>query len=222
VTVVGKGTVDRRDGAVIAPAIDSSARTFKDRAAADAWRKTVLPRLRSEWVIAIPDRLDVAGTGRDAIYRVEVLAYRVYDPCDGELVLASPGSQNAPADSTQCPETNAQDAAAPVPAVAAPASPAAPAAAPERLPEQVTTAQVSATLAPLREAGQVCFDKYGIQGTARLKISFDGDGKVTDVTLSGDFADTPTGSCVVAAVEGVSFPRSRRARTTVTYPVQVR
>ena len=46
----------------------------------------------------------------------------------------------------------------------------------------------------------------GTQGTAKFKVAISPEGKVTSVTMKGDFAGKPEGACVEAAVRGATFP----------------
>ena len=51
---------------------------------------------------------------------------------------------------------------------------------------------------------RACYN--GTQGTAKFKVAISPEGKVTSVTMKGDFAGKPEGSCVEAAVKSASFP----------------
>lgn len=46
----------------------------------------------------------------------------------------------------------------------------------------------------------------GTQGTAKFKVAISPEGKVTSVTMKGDFKGKPEGTCVEAAVKSASFP----------------
>ena len=46
----------------------------------------------------------------------------------------------------------------------------------------------------------------GQQGTAGVKLTVTPDGQIQKITVSGQFAGTPVGTCVEAAVRGASFP----------------
>lgn len=46
----------------------------------------------------------------------------------------------------------------------------------------------------------------GTQGTAMVRLTIDPSGKVSKVSVSGQFAGTPEGACVEAAVKGATFP----------------
>ena len=76
--------------------------------------------------------------------------------------------------------------------------------------------------APAREASNKCFEVYGVAGTARFRITISDQGQVVDLAQKGDFVDTPTGYCIEKAIRGISFPKSKKPRTTVDYPFMLR
>ena len=85
--------------------IHQSGRVFADQAAAEAWKKDVVPRLRVELVVRLPDGDPVWHRGgRDGV-GVTVLGYRVYDPCDGGIVCASPTATRPAPDPKACGKT---------------------------------------------------------------------------------------------------------------------
>jgi hypothetical protein len=68
----------------------------------------------------------------------------------------------------------------------------------------------------------VCFDRYGVPGTADVSLEVDADGEVAFADVRGDFADTPTAACVAAAVKIARFPRFARAPMRMHYPFVLR
>jgi hypothetical protein len=59
-------------------------------------------------------------------------------------------------------------------------------------------------MSSVQAKAQGCYK--GTQGTASVKLTVSPDGKVKSVTVGGQFAGKPEGSCVEAAVKGASFP----------------
>ncbi len=53
---------------------------------------------------------------------------------------------------------------------------------------------------------QACANQYKVPGTAMASISVASGGKVTNATVTGKFAATPTGSCVEGAAKSAKFP----------------
>ncbi len=59
-------------------------------------------------------------------------------------------------------------------------------------------------MSAINAKAQGCYK--GTQGTASVKLTVAPSGAVTKVTVGGQFAGTPEGACVEAAVKGASFP----------------
>jgi hypothetical protein len=59
----------------------------------------------------------------------------------------------------------------------------------------------------------------GTQGTAMTKIVIAPSGKVSKVTVSGQFSGTPEGDCVSSAIKGASFPPWDGGPQSFTYPI---
>jgi hypothetical protein len=64
-----------------------------------------------------------------------------------------------------------------------------------------------------------CYGKYSVSGTAKVKLTIDPSGNVTKATATGEFAGTPTGDCVSAAVKSASFPPWTGAPMSTIYVV---
>ncbi|HUQ02815.1 MAG TPA: hypothetical protein VM261_09990 [Kofleriaceae bacterium] len=64
---------------------------------------------------------------------------------------------------------------------------------------------------------QACFDQHGVAGHVKIKATVDPSGKVTKADATGEFAGTPTGSCVAAAAKSASFPEWAGAPMTISY-----
>jgi len=77
-------------------------RTFTDEATAKAWLK-MIGAVRIQMLVKIPDKVRWQIAGRDGL-GLEILGYRVYVPCEGTIVVASPTSGNVEADKKACPK----------------------------------------------------------------------------------------------------------------------
>ena len=55
-----------------------------------------------------------------------------------------------------------------------------------------------------------------------MRITIGGDGAILALDQTGDFAGTPTGECIDTAIRKVRFPKSKRPKTTVNYPIVLR
>jgi hypothetical protein len=65
-----------------------------------------------------------------------------------------------------------------------------------------------------------CYRQYGQRGMAWVRVEVGGGGAVTSATVTGTFADSPTGACVEAAVKTAHFPTSEKL--AFRYPLPVR
>lgn len=180
-------------------------RKFGSAKAAAAWKAQVLPRLRVDLLMRVPAR-PAWKRGRARGFSVVVVGYRVYDPCDGSILMSSPPAQPLAADKHAC-------GASPPAAAAAPGS---------KLPAQLTTDDITTALAPIRATVAACHKRYGGSGAAVFRITIAGDGHVSAVRAGGEFAGTPVAACIAKAVRQVRFPKTRAARTAVSYPVLLR
>lgn len=191
--------------ASVAP-IHQTARTFASEELAGRWKAEIGPRLRTQLRIraaaeAPPVRSD------PATFHVEVLGFRVFDPCDASVMMASPGWEPLVGDPATC---NRAPVVKVLPKVEAAADPA---------KEALGKEQIDAAMgAPLALAA-ACHKKHKVSGSAQLRVSIGADGRVMAVTMSGSFANTPTGACIADAIRTAEFPATNVARTTITVPL---
>lgn len=90
------------------------------------------------------------------------------------------------------------------------------------LPETLTTADIKAAIAMVKENAQRCGRQYGAQTDEKVKVKLRiaGDtGLVTQSIAIGAHADTELGECVARAIEAARFPRFRKPFLGVVYPV---
>ena len=64
---------------------------------------------------------------------------------------------------------------------------------------------------------QACYK--GTQGTAVVKMMISPSGQIASIKVTGQFATTPEGACVVAAVKGATFPAWDGHPASFTYPI---
>ncbi len=77
---------------------------------------------------------------------------------------------------------------------------------------------IKAGMGAVSSKAQACFDQHGVAGYVKVKATVDPAGKVIKVDAVGDFAGTPTGACVAAAVKaGASFPPWDGSQMTINY-----
>ncbi|MCB9572141.1 MAG: hypothetical protein H6709_08620 [Kofleriaceae bacterium] len=203
-----------------AAVLHETSRSFTDEQTALDWRAKVVPRLRTEFVV----RLAAGGAvwnrdGKDGV-AVEVLGFRVYDPCDGAIVCASPSSAKAAVDKAACGGAVVEGE----PDDADDADDGAKADAPkaEKLPDEITSRQIQTAMQPVRDAAEACYQTYGVPGDGKLKVTVSGGAVIALEWTKGELADTPTGACIEKAAREVTFPKTRKSRQSFTYPISLR
>jgi hypothetical protein len=69
----------------------------------------------------------------------------------------------------------------------------------------------------VKPAAKSCYK--GTQGTAMTKIVIAPSGKISKVTVTGQFAGTPEGECVASAIKGATFPAWDGGPASFSYPI---
>ena len=189
-----------KGGKLEAAPLHDNAKAFSDETAANAFAKAA-GNARVQMVVKVPARPKLTVDGKPVI-ALDLVAYRVFSPCDGSIVLARPASGPAEADKKQCGPVTKTAATGPTLA-------------------QLTPAMIHDAMKPVVAKGAACFEKFGVAGKAKLKITIAGDGTIVKYEQQGDFANTPTGGCIDEAIKNVTFPRSKKAKTSVTFPLML-
>ena len=188
---------------------------FADKDITDKWRDNVLPRLRAEFVVKVAAAGSTWKKGKLSGYKVAIVGFRVHDPCDGKIIAANPTASRARADKRYCTGEPVVEKVEPEPVkVDKPVEP--------KIPTRLSPTAIKTSLRPAREAANKCLEVYGVPGTARFRISINNEGAVIDLVQMGDFIDTPTGTCIEKAIKGITFPKSKKSKTTVDYPFMLR
>jgi hypothetical protein len=218
-----KGPVSVKGGALVGPDIHKANRVFRDKATAEKWMK-IVPRLRTQLVFKVPAKPDTWTEEGAKGYAAELVAFRVYDPCDGAMICANPPSDKLAADRAACKggiasgteiEAAVEDKPKPPPVEDKPKEP--------ELPDSLSNYQIKQAMgATATPAINACFATYGVPGKAALNVTISNDGTVKDVELRGDFEETPTGDCIVAAIKKTAFPKFKRASMSFPWPVILR
>jgi hypothetical protein len=202
----GQSSQIRFEGGRLRPApVHDSSRSFSDENAAAAWAKSVR-KVRVQFLVKVPDKPRWTVQGRDGV-SFEVLGYRVISPCDGQIVMSQPTSQAVDPDKKACRADDSEGDQRP-----GDGGP----------PDQLSESMIQEAMKPVVEAADTCHERFGVAGKAKLLITIAGDGTVVKADQSGDFVDTPTGLCIEKAVRRVTFPQSKKARTTIGYPIVLR
>lgn len=100
--LVGRGAVKVVGGRVTPVSLNRGTKTFSSKAEGEGWSKTVAPRLVAELLVRLPARLEAwKNSGADG-YHVEVVGFRVLDPCKGDVYWSQPKSSNPAPDASAC------------------------------------------------------------------------------------------------------------------------
>lgn len=187
--------------------VHTSTMTLADAVTAKRFRARV-PALRTQFVVRVP----AAAGGLWAIddkrgLALDVLAARVYDPCDGAIVVSTVPSGTGPSEPSTCPQVVD--------------SPSRPERRQQELPAALTSKDIRNAMAPVQTAAGECYDSYGVMGKAKLTYTVGGDGSIVAYEQEGDFVDTPTGTCLDRAARAVVFPKTKKKTFTFSFPVSV-
>lgn len=173
------------------------------------------------WQGAIPEGRDPSHLVGEVVFRlqvekwtqaglagvsVEALGWRLADPCDGTVIAASPPSASAPVDRAAC-----GDAPAIVEKAVA-----------DEKPATLSASQIHETMRSVSKDVTVCFESFGVPGTADVFLDIAGDGRVRFAEVRGELADTPTSRCIVDAVKKAKFPPFHRSGMQINYPFILR
>lgn len=88
-------------------------------------------------------------------------------------------------------------------------------------PKSLTMNQIRASMKRINSRVGACYDKYQVEGTARVKLTITNGGKPKDIAIKGKFFGTDTGACVKKAVQAARFPKSSGKEPTITYPFRL-
>lgn len=210
--VAGEGAVSAKGGGIAIKPFHTVDIKVKNQPDADRFVRDVGPRLAAELVVKLGSAPKSWKVGGAAGYRLELVGFRLYDPCDGAVHAAKPPSSSLAPDKRFCSgEPVKADEPAPAKVDKKP-----------ELPRRLSPTQIRDGLEPARQAARKCFEAYGVPGTARFRITIAGSGEVIGMQEKGDFVGTPTSKCIRQAVKTVTFPASRKARTTIDYPFILR
>ena len=209
--VIGTGEHKVEAGKVQAAILGSASKTFEKGGMAQHWAAHIATRMKAQLLVKVPATLQNFKAGARDGYKVEVVGYRLYDPCQGDVAAASPQSSKGPVVASTCkdaPAFTGDPTVAKVPEIVH--------------PDRLNTAQITGAMSDVLKQTHACYEAYGIEGTATFKMIIAGSGKLAKSEQLGDFAGTPTGICLDKAIQAASFPKSKKKATPITYPIVLR
>ena len=204
--VMGAGTPRFEGGKLRAGTLYDNSRQFPDEAAANAWTKA-LAAAKFQLLVKVPDgarrRMAVSGKQAGTIdgLALDIVAWRVLDPCDGAVVISSVPSGPIEPDKKACVQTGG---------VVIP---------PDASFDALTPAMVSEAMKPVVAASRACFEKFRMSGKAKLEITILADGTIEKFEQKGDFDGSPTAKCIDTAMGKVTFPKTKKPKTKIGFPI---
>jgi hypothetical protein len=184
-------------GKQVTPPLVENTRTFSDDASAKKYAAS-LANAKVQFVLRVPQNPVWTDSNRQGI-AFDIVAYRVYSPCDGSVVLANPKAGAGEIDSRAC-------AGLPPAGVEV---------------DELTPAMIKETVRPVLEAARACHAKFGESGDGKLKLQIAGDGSITASEMVGGLANTETAKCIADAARTVTFPRSKKPKTSCAVPISL-
>jgi hypothetical protein len=192
---------------------------FPDPKTAARWERQLAPRLRVQFVFRLGP-VWKSGQGDKAYEGLTFvpIAHRIYDACNGQVAASDPPS----AASVQV--DRAVQAALKCPAAGEDLSPEEKRKREEweALPVQLSPKDVERAMAPVQEKVHDCFVEFEEKGTAKVRMTVDGQGKLEEVAVLPPFDRTPTGYCVRAAVRTAEIPHFKGEKMQLTFPFYLR
>lgn len=182
------------------------ARAFADEATASMWGRAVA-KVKVEMIVKLATKSRWSAGGKNGL-ALDVVGYRVFTPCDGTVILSSPPSSPVEPDKQACAAASEQQ-----PTVAeAEAGPQV---------EALTASIIDEAMQPVVDAAWKCYGQYAVTGKAKLKITITAEGGIGKYEQQGDFVSTPTGTCIDKAMAKAHFPRSKKHKTTILFPITI-
>ena len=171
-------------------------------AAAEAaeWEKIVARRLRVQYVYKVGQPWKV-GAAEGATFHS--IAYRVFDPCTGEVVAADPpSSTQAPVmtDRATCPASTDKPAED------------------ETVTDTLSRTQVERAISVVKKRVADCYTEWGYTTPVTVKLVVAGTGTVLGTQILPPHDKSDVGLCVRSAMRGIVMPKFNGDRLNITYP----
>jgi len=179
--------------------------SFANLTESERWTRAVRPHLRAEYVFQPADQSWSAGGSRGLIFKP--LAFRVYDACNGNVLLSQPPSRESAPKDARC---KAEPAEATAEAASDPAA-----------PEPIDRMAVNAAVKAERTAFDACIKEYPRPGTATLVFVVAPSGLPLSISMEGTTAGTELAQCLIDAGRKVRFPQFQGANQKLRYPLSL-
>ncbi len=91
----------------------------------------------------------------------------------------------------------------------------------DALPEKLSQGDLKKGMGPVAKKAADCYEKYQVPGLAKVQLTIEATGKVSGAKVLGSYDGTPTGQCLLDAINKASFPKTR-SPLSLTYPFMLR
>jgi hypothetical protein len=92
----------------------------------------------------------------------------------------------------------------------------------DSLPDQLDKGAIQGGMSKVKGKVASCYEQFKVPGMANVSVTIGKNGHVSNASVTGSFAGTPTGGCVEKAVKGAGFPPFKGSPMTFTYPFILR
>ena len=179
----------------------------KDSASAAALQRKLQSRLRVQFVFRLGPTWK-SGTFEGLTFTP--VAYRLFDKCNLKVVASDPPSQTPTASvprDPSCPEELSPEEQRRREELA--------------LPEQLSPKEINQTLQKTKPRIHDCYAEFQQSGVARVDLTVEPSGAVSEMKMQAPFAKTDTGYCIETALKGITFPRFRGEKMKIPYSFNV-
>jgi hypothetical protein len=192
-----------KNAKLVAGTLHDNAKMFGDDAASKTWSQSAA-KSTVQMIVKVGPKAKQTIENKNVI-ALDVIAYRVFSPCDGSVVFASPKSETVTLDTADKKACSTGTSATPT----------------GEAIDALTPAMISQTMKPIAEQAALCGTKHGVHGDGKVKLTVSADGNVVAVEQLGAFANTKAGECIEALAKQASFPRTKKPKTVFSYPIKL-
>ncbi len=91
----------------------------------------------------------------------------------------------------------------------------------DAVPEKLSQGDLKKGMGPVAKRAADCYEKYQVPGLAKVQLTIEASGKVAGAKVLGSYDGTPTGQCLLDAINKASFPKTK-SPLSLTYPFMLR
>jgi hypothetical protein len=177
------------------------------------WHAYTAPQLRTQLIYSLSAKPAATAPKGALPLGIEVLGWRVFNRCTGEVLWSEPASQGKVATTAtlaECPRPEQPKVVSKEPTT------------PDARPAKLGRYEIEQALSPMKDKAKACYDQYEVSGRADVVLDIQGDGTLLAAHVRGNFEGTPTARCLLGALGGLKFPAFKAQKQTVEYPFYLR